>query len=302
MRSEPRAHPFARSFAALTEEDEQRYGDREKLRAESEEVAVALRESEESHMVEELKVRGPARTPCFLWLEPRSHSRLRADALQCMKRVLRRLCHVDADNVIELKGRIACEVSTADELLVTELIFTGALADLSPEQTVSLMSCLVVTERSADTDDAKVDTESLKAPVQRLQQLARRIGEVKHECKLPIDVEEYVASFSVALVDIVFEWCKGKRFVDIMQMTKQYEGSIIRMLHRLEELMRQLVSAAKAIGDEELAEKCSSGSAMLRRDIVFAASLYLDDSPDAGRRRGPDVHSDFVAHTSGAGT
>lgn len=60
-------------------------------------------------------------------------------------------------------------------------------------------------------------------------------------------------------------------------MTKQYEGSIIRMLHRLEELMRQLMTAAKTIGDAELEDKCARGGAMLRRDIVFAASLYLDD-------------------------
>lgn len=79
------------------------------------------------------------------------------------------------------------------------------------------------------------------------------------------------------LVDLVFEWCRGKRFVELMAMTKQYEGSIIRMLHRLDELMRQLMTAAKTIGDAELEDKCARGGAMLRRDIVFAASLYLDD-------------------------
>lgn len=194
-----------------------------------------------------------------------------------MKRVLRRLGHTNSENVIELKGRIGCEVSTADELLITELIFTGSLAELSAEQTVALMSCLVATERSGDTDDAKVGTAEMRAPVEALQALAKRVGGVKLECKMPIDVDEYVKGFSVQLVDLVFEWCKGKRFVDLMMMTKQYEGSIIRMLHRLEELMRQLMSAAKTIGDTELEDKCARGGAMLRRDIVFAASLYLDD-------------------------
>jgi ATP-dependent RNA helicase DOB1 len=194
-----------------------------------------------------------------------------------MKRVLRRLGHTNSDNVIELKGRIACEVSTADELLITELVFTGSLANLTAEQIVSLMSCLVAQERNADSEDAKVNTEEMKAPVETLQALAKRIGTVKLECKMQIDVDEYVKSFSVQLVDLVFEWCRGKRFVELMMMTKQYEGSIIRMLHRLEELMRQLMTASKAIGDSELEDKCARGGAMLRRDIVFAASLYLDD-------------------------
>lgn len=205
-----------------------------------------------------------------------------------MRRVLRRLGHTNSDNVIELKGRIACEVSTADELLITELIFTGSLAELSAEQVVSLMSCLVALERNADSDDAKVATEEMRAPVETLQALAKRIGTVMLESKMPIDMEEYVKTFSVQLVDLVFEWCRGKRFVDLMLMTKQYEGSIIRMLHRLEELMRQLLSAAKTIGDAELEDKCARGGALLRRDIVFAASLYLDDVTTGahGKRRG----------------
>ena len=35
------------------------------------------------------------------------------------------------DNIIEVKGRVACEISSADELVLTELIFTGVLNDLN---------------------------------------------------------------------------------------------------------------------------------------------------------------------------
>lgn len=58
------------------------------------------------------------------------------ETLKKMKRVLRRLGHIDASNVVLTKGRVACEVNTADELLVTELIFNGVFNDLSPAQTV----------------------------------------------------------------------------------------------------------------------------------------------------------------------
>lgn len=114
----------------------------------------------------------------------------------------------------------------------------------------------------------------------------RARAQVKLESKLPIDVDEYVKGFSVQLVDLTFEWCHGKRFVDLMMMTKQYEGSIIRMLHRLEELLRQLITSARAIGDAELEDKCTRGAALLRRDIVFAASLYLDDTTGPAKGAG----------------
>jgi ATP-dependent RNA helicase DOB1 len=59
-----------------------------------------------------------------------------SDTLKNMKRVLRRLGHINAENVVQIKGRVACEINTADELLVTELIFNGAFNDLDVAQTV----------------------------------------------------------------------------------------------------------------------------------------------------------------------
>jgi ATP-dependent RNA helicase DOB1 len=52
-------------------------------------------------------------------------------------------------------------------------------------------------------------------------------------------------------------------------------GSIIRCMRRLEELLRQLCAAAKSIGNSELENKFAEGINKIKRDIVFAASLYL---------------------------
>ena len=58
-----------------------------------------------------------------------------------------RLGYADAADVIELKGRVACEISSGDELLLTELIFNGAFNDLTVEQEVALLSCFVFQEK-----------------------------------------------------------------------------------------------------------------------------------------------------------
>ncbi len=47
------------------------------------------------------------------------------DELHSRKRVLRRLGFCTEDDVIHLKGRIACELSTGDELMLTELLLDG---------------------------------------------------------------------------------------------------------------------------------------------------------------------------------
>jgi ATP-dependent RNA helicase DOB1 len=41
---------------------------------------------------------------------------------------------VDGDGVVQLKGHVACEISTSDEIVTTELIFSGALKGLSVDQ------------------------------------------------------------------------------------------------------------------------------------------------------------------------
>lgn len=47
------------------------------------------------------------------------------DELKNRSRVLKKLGHIDADSVVQLKGRAACLIDTGDELLVTELMFNG---------------------------------------------------------------------------------------------------------------------------------------------------------------------------------
>jgi ATP-dependent RNA helicase DOB1 len=67
----------------------------------------------------------------------------------------------------------------------------------------------------------------------------------------------------------------GAKFIEICKLTDIFEGSIIRVLRRLEELLRQLSSAAQAIGNQELMLKFEDGAKRIRRGVVFAASLYL---------------------------
>jgi len=42
-----------------------------------------------------------------------------------MKRVMRRLELADKNDVPSIKGKVACRISAADELVTTELLFSG---------------------------------------------------------------------------------------------------------------------------------------------------------------------------------
>jgi len=76
-------------------------------------------------------------------------------------------------------------------------------------------------------------------------------------------------------MEAVFAWCKGAKFIEVQKLTGSFEGTTIRTLRRLEELVRQISAAAKAIGNQELQAKFEKGDELLKRDIVFCSSLYL---------------------------
>jgi len=197
------------------------------------------------------------------------------DDLKKMKRVLKKLGHVDGNGVIQTKGRTACEINTADELVVTELIFTGVFKSLTVEQSVALLSSLTFGEPINDEDPTQGLKSFLRNPFYKLQEVAKTVVQVQIACNLDVNEDEFLNKINPAMMEAVFAWCKGVKFVDVQKLTGSFEGTTIRTLRRLEELVRQITSAAKAIGDHELEAKFEEGSKLLKRDIVFCNSLYL---------------------------
>lgn len=76
-----------------------------------------------------------------------THDVLQLEELKCRKRVLRRLGFTTSTDIVDMKGRVACEISSGDELLLTELIFNGVFNPLLPEQCAALLSCFVFGEK-----------------------------------------------------------------------------------------------------------------------------------------------------------
>uniref|UniRef100_A0A8C7INE2 Exosome RNA helicase MTR4 n=1 Tax=Oncorhynchus kisutch TaxID=8019 RepID=A0A8C7INE2_ONCKI len=197
---------------------------------------------------------------------------LQMDELKCRKRVLRRLGFATSSDVIEMKGRVACEISSADELLLTEMVFNGLFNDLSAEQVTALLSVFIFQE---NVNEMPKLTEQLAGPLRQMQECAKRVAKVSAEAKLEVDEDTYLDKFKPHLMDVVYTWANGSTFAQICKMTDVFEGSIIRCMRRLEELLRQMCQAAKAIGNTELENKFAEGITKIKRDIVFAASLYL---------------------------
>ena len=218
---------------------------------------------------------------------------MQLDELKCRKRVLRRFGFINEAEVVQLKARVACEISTGDELLLSELLFNRFFNELSPELCAAVLSVFIFEEKA----ESPALKEELAKPFREIQAQARIIAKVSQESKLPLNQDEYVQGFKYQLMEVVFAWAHGKSFAEIWyvlshcqacffmcriltisllsKMTDVYEGSLIRLFRRLEELLRQMAQAAKVMGSEDLEKKFEESLTKVRRDIVAAQSLYL---------------------------
>ncbi|KAM9234586.1 superkiller complex protein 2 isoform 1-T1 [Dugong dugon] len=184
--------------------------------------------------------------------------------------VLQTLGYVDEAGTVKLAGRVACAMSS-HELLLTELMFDNALSALRPEEIAALLSGLVC-QSSGDSGDQLPST--LKQGVERVRAVAKRIGEVQVACGLNQTVEEFVGELNFGLVEVVYEWARGMPFSELAGLSGTPEGLVVRCIQRLAEMCRSLRGAARLVGEPVLGAKMETAATLLRRDIVFAASLY----------------------------
>ncbi|XP_061521244.1 helicase SKI2W [Phycodurus eques] len=196
-----------------------------------------------------------------LSLLPEYHQRIK---------VLQSLQYVDSSGAVQLKGRVACQISS-HELLLTELLFENALSPLAPEESAALLSCLVFTQ---NTQVEPHITSTLREGIARVVSVAQRIGELQRDCGLPQTAEEFVGQFKFGLTEVVYCWARGMPFAEIAQLTDIQEGTVVRCIQRLDEVLKEVRQAARIVGDSVLGSKMEKASLAIRRDIVFTASLY----------------------------
>ncbi|KAI5065072.1 hypothetical protein GOP47_0019767 [Adiantum capillus-veneris] len=156
---------------------------------------------------------------------------------------------INFELAVQLKGRVACEINSGDELIATECLFENQLVDLDAAEAVALLSALVFQQKDASVP---MLTPRLKAAKDRMTETAIRLGNLQAKYGLKIVPEDYARdTLKFGLVEVVYEWAKGTPFAEICELTDVPEGSI----------------------------KMADASEAIKRDIVFAASLYVTGVP-----------------------
>ncbi|XP_063539452.1 superkiller complex protein 2 [Cydia strobilella] len=183
--------------------------------------------------------------------------------------VLKELSYIDEHDSVILKGRVACGMGT-NELIIAELVFRNVFTDKTPAEIAALLSCFVFQARTAIEP---VLTDRLAEAVKAIDQIDQELSSVESKY-LVGQFEGQQERLNFGLVKVVYEWALEKPFAEIMDLTDVQEGIIVRCIQQLHELLIDVKDAAVVIGDPKLQAKMVEASSAIKRDIVFAASLY----------------------------
>jgi len=189
--------------------------------------------------------------------------------------VLRRLGYIDSTAAVTLKGRVASEVNTCDALLLAEIIFDRILHAATVEEVAAILSLLVCQEKNLTNEQITLPP-NLAEPYERILLIAASLAEQQTRAGLTQSREDYIReNVNPMLMLVVYEWTRGVPFHALCAITPVSEGSIVRCIMRIAETCRDVYNAAQVTGDIELAKKVKLAVERIKRDVVFAASLYL---------------------------
>jgi antiviral helicase SKI2 len=163
------------------------------------------------------------------------------------------------------------------------------LADYTPEEIVALLSAFVFQEK---TDVEPTLTASLERGVAAIVKISEKVNEIQtlHQVILSADdSNDFVSKPRFGMVEVVYEWARGMSFNRITDLTDVMEGTIVRVITRLDETCREVKNAARIIGDPTLFQKMGTCQELIKRyvcsrrlDIVRACwNLLVMDHADS---------------------
>ena len=203
-----------------------------------------------------------------------------------MKRVMRRLDFVTKDEALTPKGHLICDISGADELVTAELLFSGFFKDMTLEEIGASIYCCLSKENTGkkeDIDSTNTDINAQKKMKKIYNDILSKvnyIADILEECKIFLGDDEkrrYIESFNDNYMMPMYKWISGYKFDKLIaEYYTLYEGSLIRVIRRVEEFTKSFETSVEYIGDYNLKKKLEEMEEKIKRDLPFASSLYLE--------------------------
>ena len=108
--------------------------------------------------------------------------------------------------------------------------------------------------------------------VAKIVEISEKVNQIQtlHQVILSADdSNDFVSKPRFGMVEVVYEWARGMSFNRITDLTDVMEGTIVRVITRLDETCREVKNAARIIGDPTLFQKMGTCQELIKRYVVI---------------------------------
>ena len=139
------------------------------------------------------------------------------------------------DNYPTEKGLTIASIRSENELFVSEIIMSGVLEGLKPDELASVVCAITTEDLRADVYPEIPISRVTRKALNRIKDIKRNVGRIQSD--FDIDTEMYINSYYSPLVEY---WINGGDWEGLIEQAGSGEGDVVRSFKRTVDLLRQL--------------------------------------------------------------
>lgn len=133
------------------------------------------------------------------------------------------------------KGMTTAAIRAENELFLAEIIFSGILDNLKPDELASVICAITTEDLRADVYPELPISKGTRKALNQIKNIKRRISIVQRDCD--IETEMYINSYYSPLIEY---WINGGEWEELLSQISAGEGDIVRCFKRTIDVLRQL--------------------------------------------------------------
>lgn len=139
------------------------------------------------------------------------------------------------NNYPNTKGLTIGAIRAENELFLAEIIFSGILDTLKPDELASVICAITTEDLRADVYPEIPISKGTRKALNKIKDIKRRIAILQREND--IETEMYINSYYSPLIEY---WVNGGEWNELIEQIPTGEGDVVRCFKRTIDVLRQL--------------------------------------------------------------
>ena len=173
-----------------------------------------------------------------------------------------------------LKGVIASGISECNEIILTEIVTNNFFLDLKPPEIIAILAAFIE-EKSNDVTMISnlCVSDEVKEALNAINYISQDFGDYEYSKRIDIGTDW---NLYLSFIGPAYDWSQGKSIYELKaKYSDIYEGTFIRNILRIHNMIENLKNIASIINNSELLKLLENLEPLLIRDQVITDSLYI---------------------------